>query len=42
VAEAVVLDTSAFSTLTGEEPGADTVQAFITDAMAAEVGLQTN
>jgi len=42
VAEAVLLDTSAFLTLTGDEPGADTVQGFITDAMAGEVALHAS
>ena len=37
MADVVVFDTSAFLTLTGEEPGADTVQNFITDALAGEV-----
>lgn len=38
----VVFDTSAFLTLTGEEPGADTVQDFITDALAGEVILHAS
>ena len=40
--DAVVLDTSAFLTLTGEEPGADTVQNFITDALAGQVILHAS
>ena len=42
MADAVVLDTSAFLTLTGEEPGADTVQQFITDALAGELDLRAS
>jgi len=42
VAEIVVFDTSAFLTLTGEEPGADTVQEFITDALAGEIDLRAS
>lgn len=42
MADAVVLDTSAFLTLTGEEPGADTVQQFITDALAGELDLHAS
>jgi len=42
VAEAVLLDTSAFLTLTGDEAGADTVQGLITDAMAGEVALHAS
>jgi predicted nucleic acid-binding protein len=42
VADAVVFDTSAFLTLTGEEPGADTVQNFITDALAGEIDLHAS
>lgn len=42
MADAVVFDTSAFLTLTGEEPGADTVQKFITDAMAGEIDLHAS
>ena len=40
--EIVVFDTSAFLTLTGEEPGADTVQKFITDALAGEIDLRAS
>jgi len=39
VAESIVLDTSALLTLTDNEPGADQVQAFITDAIAGHVRL---
>ena len=42
MADAVVFDTSAFLTLTGEEPGADTVQKFITDALAELVILHAS
>jgi hypothetical protein len=42
VADAVVFDTSAFLTLTGEEPGADTVQKLITDALAAVIQLHAS
>lgn len=42
MAEIVVFDTSAFLTLTGEEPGADTVQKFITDALAGEIDLRAS
>ena len=42
MADAVVFDTSAFLTLTGEEPGADTVQKFITDALAGEKDLHAS
>ena len=42
MADAVVFDTSAFLTLTGEEPGADTVQQFITDALADLVVLHAS
>ncbi len=42
MADVVVFDTSAFLTLTGEEPGADTVQNFITDALAGEVDLHAS
>jgi predicted nucleic acid-binding protein len=42
VADAVVFDTSAFLTLTGEEPGADTMQKFITDALAGEIDLHAS
>lgn len=42
MADAVVFDTSAFLTLTGEEPGADTVQKFITDALAGEIDLHAS
>ena len=42
MADAVVLDTSAFLTLTGDEPGADTVQKFITDALAGEIDLHAS
>ena len=39
MADAVLFDTSAFLTLTGEgeEPGADTVQKLITDALEGEI-----
>lgn len=39
MAESIVLDTSALLTLTDNEPGADQVQAFITDAIAGHVRL---
>jgi predicted nucleic acid-binding protein len=42
VADTVIFDTSAFLTLTGEEPGADTVQDFITDALAGEIVLHAS
>ena len=42
MADAVVFDTSAFLMLTGEEPGADTVQQFITDALAGVVELHAS
>ncbi len=42
MAEIVVFDTSAFLTLTGEEPGADTVQKFITDALAGKIDLRAS
>ena len=42
MADAVVFDTSAFLTLTGDEPGADTVQDFITDALAGELDLHAS
>ena len=42
MADAVVLDTSAFLTLTGDEPGADTVQKFITDALAGVIDLHAS
>lgn len=42
MADAVVFDTSAFLTLTGEEPGADTVQQFITDALAGAIQLHAS
>jgi hypothetical protein len=34
VADAVVLDTSAILTLTGNEPGSDEVNGFVADAIA--------
>ncbi|HET6248637.1 MAG TPA: PIN domain-containing protein [Tepidisphaeraceae bacterium] len=39
MAENVVLDTSAILTLTGNEPGADEVQRYLTDAIAGRVTL---
>jgi predicted nucleic acid-binding protein len=39
VANAVVLDTSAILSLTGNEPGADEVQAYLTDAIAGRIQL---
>lgn len=42
MADAVVFDTSAFLTLTGDEPGADTVQKFITDAMVGVIDLHAS
>jgi ribonuclease VapC len=39
VADAVVLDTSAILTLTGDEPGADEVQRFLADAIAGRIQL---
>jgi predicted nucleic acid-binding protein len=42
VADAVVFDTSAFLTLTGEESGADTVQELITNALAGVIELHAS
>ena len=42
MADAIVLDTSAFLTLTGEEPGADIVQRFITDGIADQASLHAS
>ncbi len=42
MADAVLFDTSAFLTLTGEEPGADTVQNFIMDALAEQITLHAS
>jgi predicted nucleic acid-binding protein len=42
VAEAVVLDTSAILALTGNEPGADDVQAYLTDGIAGRVELHAS
>jgi predicted nucleic acid-binding protein len=39
VADNVVLDTSAILTLTGNEPGADEVQAYVVDAIAARIRM---
>jgi predicted nucleic acid-binding protein len=39
VADAVVLDTSAILTLTGNEPGADEVQAYLAEAIAGRIQL---
>lgn len=39
MAENIVLDTSAILTLTGNEPGADEVQAYLTDAIIGRVTL---
>jgi uncharacterized protein len=39
VAEAVVLDTSAILTLTGNEPGADEVQKYLAEAVAGRIRL---
>jgi predicted nucleic acid-binding protein len=39
VADAVVLDTSAILTLTGNEPGADEVQTYLAEAIAGRVEL---
>lgn len=39
MAEVVTLDTSAFLTLTGDEPGADTVQQLVMDALAGKIVL---
>ena len=42
MADRVVFDTSAFLTLTGDEPGADRVQAHVTDAIAGRVQLHAS
>ena len=42
MADAVVFDTSAFLTLTGEESGADTVQELITNALAGVIELHAS
>ena len=42
MADAVVFDTSAFLTLTGEEPGADEVQELITEALAGVIELHAS
>ena len=42
MADAVVFDTSAFLTLTGEEPGADMVQKLTTDALAGIIELHAS
>lgn len=42
MADSIVLDTSAFLTLTGEEPGADVVQRFITDGIAGQASLHAS
>ena len=39
MAEAVVLDTSAILTLTGNEPGADEVQTYLAEAIAGRIQL---
>jgi PIN domain nuclease of toxin-antitoxin system len=39
VADAVVLDTSAILTLTGNEPGADEVQTYLSEAIAGRIQL---
>ncbi len=39
MADNVVLDTSAILTLTGNEPGADEVQAYVVDAIAARIRM---
>lgn len=39
MADAVVLDTSAILTLTGNEPGADEVQTYLAEAIAGRVDL---
>ena len=39
MADAVVLDTSAILTLTGNEPGADEVQTYIAEAIAGRIQL---
>lgn len=39
MADAVVLDTSAILTLTGNEPGADEVQTYLADAIAGRLQL---
>ncbi len=39
VADAVVLDASAILTLTGNEPGADEVQAYVAEAIAGRIHL---
>jgi predicted nucleic acid-binding protein len=39
VPDAVVLDTSAILTLTGNEPGADEVQTYLTEAIAGRIQL---
>jgi ribonuclease VapC len=39
VADAVILATSAILTLTGNEPGADEVQAYLTEAIAGRIWL---
>ncbi len=42
MADRIVLDTSAFLALTGEEPGADEVQEFITRAIVGGLGLHAS
>ena len=37
MADAVILDTSAILTLTGNEPGADEVQIYLIDAIAGRI-----
>jgi uncharacterized protein len=39
VADAVILDTSAILTLTGNEPGADEVQTYLAEAIAGRIQL---
>ncbi|MDA1275793.1 MAG: PIN domain-containing protein [Verrucomicrobia bacterium] len=42
MAERVVFDTSAFLTLTGDEPGAEQVQSHVTDAIAERIQLHAS
>lgn len=42
MAESLVFDTSAFLTLTGDEPGADQVHAHVTDAIAKRIRVHAS
>lgn len=42
MADAIVLDTSAILTLTGNEPGADEVQTYLAEAIAGRIQLHSS